>query len=515
MGMGQCTACKDYYYPSSVITLERDLSNSQSSAFKNFKNPFFPKVTDINDFLVNTDNNARDTFDNINREEGKEKRKEELNILKNEIFVNEKKSGINIINNIKDENNIIDKNNNISNSLDDYNNINNIKEENSNLNQAEKIENLRINQTLENMCIIGNVMKKDIIEEKKANPEKFIETDEALQLRDKDEGFFVLGLISKNLEDIGVVTAIEKETNEDEQDSAENCLQYICNGLVQKKKYNLYFDFDEERIEELLEDKNEFEIFKNNLLKKLSKDYQYPEDKIIVTFPQKGSFHVQVIFQSNEFNDLNLDEFKQKFKNDDEFKELINLKEIHSDIILGGCKLTKKLLDEKGNRNEGFEEGGKRGGRPYNPPNDWIEIGLKVMDKYENNDWIGCDNNPGEWCVAYHGIGRYLESGEIKDITDKIIKGEFKPGTNQVHKNCENMNKPGTKVGEGVYCTPNIDNIKNYSGISEINGKSYQTVLMVRVKPDAIRECLDSEEYWVVNGTEDEIRPYKILYKCL
>ena len=38
---------------------------------------------------------------------------------------------------------------------------------------------------------------------------------------------------------------------------------------------------------------------------------------------------------------------------------------------------------------------------------------------------------------------------------------------------------------------------------------------MVRVKPEAIRECSDSGDYWVVNGTTDEIRPYRILYKCL
>ena len=36
---------------------------------------------------------------------------------------------------------------------------------------------------------------------------------------------------------------------------------------------------------------------------------------------------------------------------------------------------------------------------------------------------------------------------------------------------------------------------------------------MVRVKPEAIRGCEDREDYWVVNGTTDEIRPYRILYK--
>ena len=47
----------------------------------------------------------------------------------------------------------------------------------------------------------------------------------------------------------------------------------------------------------------------------------------------------------------------------------------------------------------------------------------------------------------------------------------------------------------------------------EVNGKKYKTVLMVRVKPDAIRCSADQQDYWVVNGTTDEIRPYRILYK--
>ena len=41
--------------------------------------------------------------------------------------------------------------------------------------------------------------------------------------------------------------------------------------------------------------------------------------------------------------------------------------------------------------------------------------------------------------------------------------------------------------------------------------KKYKTILMVRVKPDAIRS--DDDDEWVVNGTSDEIRPYRILYK--
>ena len=96
------------------------------------------------------------------------------------------------------------------------------------------------------------------------------------------------------------------------------------------------------------------------------------------------------------------------------------------------------------------------------------------------------------------------------------IYGRFKPGYGQYHEICEDIYHPGMKVGRGVYCQPKIETAEGFCGISEINGIKYKTVLMTRVKPDAIRQCQctkGNEEYWVVDGTPDEIRPYRILYK--
>ena len=36
---------------------------------------------------------------------------------------------------------------------------------------------------------------------------------------------------------------------------------------------------------------------------------------------------------------------------------------------------------------------------------------------------------------------------------------------------------------------------------------------MMRVKPDKIRSPKEKEDYWVLNPTTDEIRPYRILVK--
>ena len=377
---------------------------------------------------------------------------------------------------------------------------------------TDEQKNEEINEVLEDMCIYGTIMKKEIKEETVKNPEKFIETSQALQLENQDKGVFALGLISQNLEEMGIETAIEKDTIENEDSGAS--LQFISNGMCGKKKYDLHFELGEERNEELLDNEEEYEKFKQKLKLKLSKEYNIPEDKIVVAFPQKGSFHVQVIFQSNEFNNLDQNQFVNKFKNDNEFKELRHLKEIHSDVILGGCKIFQKDLDPRGNRSEGWGVGEYRGGKPYNPPIGWTGIGLKVMDKYGDNTWLGMNNSSGEWCVAYHGVARGQNSDKVKYVTGNIFKGEkFIVGKNQVHTNCQDVFHPGKTVGDGVYCTPTISTAESYAGYSDINGNRYATVLMVRVNPKAIRHCTDSGDYWVVDGTTNQIRPYRILYK--
>jgi len=102
---------------------------------------------------------------------------------------------------------------------------------------SEKERNEQLNEVLEDMCIYGNIMKKQIKEEKKKNPEKFIDTSQALQLENKDQELFALGLISQNLEELGIETAIEREENneEKEEDAGTTCLQFITNGLAEKK----------------------------------------------------------------------------------------------------------------------------------------------------------------------------------------------------------------------------------------------------------------------------------------
>ena len=121
--------------------------------------------------------------------------------------------------------------------------------------------------------------------------------------------------------------------------------------------------------------------------------------------------------------------------------------------------------------------------------------------------------NLNEALKRYFGFDTF--KGDQEAIIRNVLEGN---DTFVLMKDCPDEFHPRQKVGEGVYCTPNIKAVEKYAGKSEINGIIYKTVLMVRVKPDALRhcnKCLDSRtnNYWVVNGTNDEIRPYRILYK--
>ena len=378
-----------------------------------------------------------------------------------------------------------------------------------------KEKNEKINQELEDMVIFGSIMKYQIKEEKENNPEKFIKIEDALKQENQDQNIFALALLASNLKKDGIEVVIQNSDKKEDIDVGMTCLQFIANGLIYKKKYDLQFDFGLKRNEELLNNQNEYEKFKDNLKEKISKDYKIEKNKIILAFPQRGSFRIQLIFQSDKFNNLDIKDFLLKFQNDKDFPELQNLKTIHEDVIMGGCKLTRAQLDARGNRFKKWGINEKRGNKPYNPPLGWIGIGLNVLDKYDNGDnkWIGMKNIKGEWCVAYHGIGRNQISEKVKKDTGNIIKGGFKQGKNQAHQNHDDQYHPGKKVGEGVYCTPDVSIAEKYSGISNINGINYKTVLMLRIKPSSIRGCIDVNDFWVVNGTTDEIRPYRILYK--
>ena len=105
--------------------------------------------------------------------------------------------------------------------------------------------------TLESMCIISSTLKDNIIKEKENNPEKFISIKEAIENTDQKDPIFCLGILAQMLEDQGIMTVIEREevkTEEEKELSIIN-LDFIANGMINKTKFDLHFDFGDERNE--------------------------------------------------------------------------------------------------------------------------------------------------------------------------------------------------------------------------------------------------------------------------
>jgi len=436
--------------------------------------------------------------------------------LLNSVAENEKK---NKRNNVKKE--IIKRQINLKNKSEKINyNYNSNYNNNYNYYNNYNYKKDKLKQTLEDMCIMGSILKEEIIETKKTNPQAFVPIKEAT--KDKYCDIFCLGLLAQFLEDNGVTTVIERDECNNDNDESVTILQFIMNGMIEKKKYSMTFDFGDKRNNELLNNKYEQEKFHNKLRKKLSLEFNVPEDDIILTYPQKGSYNIQLIFQSNEFNELNLDVFKQKFKDD---KELCYLKEINTSLIMDGCKLNKNMLDNNGNRVTGWGVGEKRGGYNYYPPLDnWMGFGLKVTGKYDNgnDEWLACDGNKNEWAVAYHGVRTKMKKNDgsnytLEEAVRNIYIGGFKKGGAQVHQYKKDLKHKDKIVGEGIYCSPNPKVLEQYASYSRshtiINGKRYMMGFMMRVKPDKIRISSSEPDYWVLNPTNDEIRPYRILVK--
>ena len=99
---------------------------------------------------------------------------------------------------------------------------------------------------------------------------------------------------------------------------------------------------------------------------------------------------------------MNKNDLLKKFKDE---PELGKLKNLHTDLIINGCKLSEKMFDSRGNNKDGgWGINETRGGEPYDPPEGWIRYGLNVVGKYDNgnDDWLAYDNRKGEWCIAYH-----------------------------------------------------------------------------------------------------------------
>ena len=353
-------------------------------------------------------------------------------------------------------------------------------------------------ETISDMAIMGAITKNYIEVDSSQNPNKYIPIQDAL--KSKEEYYLVLGILAEYLNKQGVTTAIEKkdqnQLSKEKLKEIDTFLQFLINGLSNLKKHELKFEFGWEKNQLILDDIKEQEEFLDELRVALAKGFNIKTNQMVITYPRSGSVLVTVAFGTEDYNNLTLDQLKGIFQQ--HAPNLNKIIGIESNLVLDGILLNPELLDNRGNNlNQGWGIGEMRGGRPYYPPSGWKGYGLRVLGKYDNgnNNWISYNGGPGEWCIAYHGATQKNNKDYIK------MRDE------------DDTNHAGSKVGEGVYCSPKPNVLDSDGGVIQVGNKKYIIGFMLRVRPDKIRIAKSNPDYWVLNGNSSEIRPYRILLK--
>jgi ubiquitin len=135
-----------------------------------------------------------------------------------------------------------------------------------------------------------------------------------------------------------------------------------------------------------------------------------------------------------------------------------------------------------------------RGGETYNRPCGWKRIALKVLGKYENDDWLGSNNDESVWPVAYHGTnldglkGICLNGFDLSKLKRFIF-------------------------GKGHYTTPYIEIAKSFATEIRINDQRIIYIIQSRVDPRKIIKRND-ERYWILPSNND-LRPYSICFQIV
>ncbi|GBC04205.1 hypothetical protein RclHR1_05570006 [Rhizophagus clarus] len=145
-----------------------------------------------------------------------------------------------------------------------------------------------------------------------------------------------------------------------------------------------------------------------------------------------------------------------------------------------------------------------RGNFNYKRPYGWKRFALKVLDKYEDNTWLGVEGRENErhstqdeWPVCYHGT-------VIHNCKSIVENGYL-------------LNKGKRfRYGVGIYSTPDINVAAEYSSKFAHKGSYYVAVIQNRVNPSSLIKISKMKtgigEYWIT-PTRNDIRPYGICIK--
>jgi hypothetical protein len=163
----------------------------------------------------------------------------------------------------------------------------------------------------------------------------------------------------------------------------------------------------------------------------------------------------------------------------------------------------------------GLPEQQQRANQPYFLPLGWYRHALNVSQKYsDDNAWLGHNNAPGEWPVAFHGthsgaVGKIAQHGLSIGAAQRDLMLE-----EAIQQKGPSMDRPGLYLA--THCNGGSDAYATEFEVSTGDEtETFQVVFQCRVQPDSFTvhtSCVRMGHGWrVVDPTA--VRPYGLLLR--
>ena len=336
---------------------------------------------------------------------------------------------------------------------------------------------------------------------KKKYPDNLISPNDAVS----DDNYIVefLGYLGGELSLYKITTLIEKKpSNEIIRDIT---FKMIVSGLATQRVYKLILDSEEDRIK-FGKDTQLWNNYIQNIRCRIEAFHNLGKNEIYFFNQDNTNFEVLMIIYNKRLNGIEYTLRHLKLK--------VLIGNLLNNIILSPNMFFIEYCKEKDSWPKGDL---KRGGEEYYPPYGWEGFAIKLRNRFGNKyDWLGKKGKKKkEWCVAFHGIGK---GDEFKKVFS-ILNTNLREGPKQrfsTHENIRDYTKEEYKrCGKGVYLTPDIKKAENYAHKIKLGkfNKDVQFAIQARVNPKRIRDPGRDPINWILNGNDNEVRPYRLLVK--
>ena len=198
----------------------------------------------------------------------------------------------------------------------------------------------------------SNILKKYIITDKINNPDNYIDIDETInntnninkRLNSRENSEYILSLLGKCIEKNGTQMYISKSSDAKFKNLELASVQSLF-SLGKYKKYELHFDFGNEKNEKILNDPLEKEKFIKEYKENIAKELNIDINNLIFTNLERGSVKVDISNAESAYEgDKTILVLSGKYA----------IKKIEEKPLLEILKISSEILDPMGDRSEGW-----------------------------------------------------------------------------------------------------------------------------------------------------------------